>query len=655
MKKTLPILALIAVCLLAAFIRFAGLGRSAVRSDEINFLTQAARGQPLIDLWKNPPWMNQIPLADSIAIVWHWFRPGPPDERTVREPFALLGVLTVAGVAVWLIRRRGWYAGLLAGLWLALLPFHVYQSREAYYYIVVMAFSAGLTLQTAALFRPLRDGTPMPIRAFVMWTLWAMLTCLTHMSAWVVAGVMWLILLLSGCRHLPAPHKKTHVVRLLVSALALGVIMSRWVLRALAEMQKASEGDGHIGAAFSWVAPRVLPFYTAGANVYGYAVTLAILLGALVMLLHRIKSRQPADPLYRALSVVVISGFLSAYAYIGLVGGGVGKITYFSSLLPVFIVWCVCTIDSFAARWPGRSGMMVRVAVAFALAAILWPPAQAISRLDGKPVPYKVLRAWMDQNLEPGSVVTVDRWFEPWNEMARYAPSNVVVTFTVPDEPYENYVQLRWRDVTREAIESGKINAFIRLTRNHEERAGLWTWPETYFARRTAVTNETGLWLREHGYAISDDFYAANTNRLIIEIFYDLREDAIARKRAAGEQFGVFFNQTIPYEKSGPMGIFRFQTQQFMDWRALGERGELEVYNLTDAPADVTLQISAVAPREAKVISSNGKRFQFPAGQMQQWNLGPLTLAPGRNVVAFEDPRWGPSQSPLLISSVEVK
>ena len=58
------------VLALAAGLRFADLSRSAVRSDEINFLNYVERNQSLVDLWKTPPWFNQIPLADSVPIVW---------------------------------------------------------------------------------------------------------------------------------------------------------------------------------------------------------------------------------------------------------------------------------------------------------------------------------------------------------------------------------------------------------------------------------------------------------------------------------------------------------------------------------------------------------------------------------------------------------
>jgi hypothetical protein len=60
--RAAPWAVVIAVLLGAAAIRMHALGRSAVRADEINFLQLAARGQTLVGLWRDPPWMNQIPF-----------------------------------------------------------------------------------------------------------------------------------------------------------------------------------------------------------------------------------------------------------------------------------------------------------------------------------------------------------------------------------------------------------------------------------------------------------------------------------------------------------------------------------------------------------------------------------------------------------------
>lgn len=651
-----PWLLLAAVLIAAAAIRFIDLGRSAVRSDEINFLEYAARGQSLFALWRDPPWLNQIPLADSIAIVWHWFRPGPPTERSVREPFALLGSLTVAGVAIWLARRRGVAAGVLLAVWMGLLPFHVYHSREAYYYVVAMAAAAGMTLCTADLLARLRGGEDLPLKAYAAWTAWTVVACLTHMSAWVLAATCWLLLAGVGWLSLASRDRRRHVVGMIASTVVIAAFMDRWFWRAIGELKRVSDGTGHIGGEFAWVAPRVLPFFTAGANAYGVVATVALLAaGAYAIALTRRKGEARIDPLYEVLTLITVAGFAAVYAYVGGVGGGVAKLAYFSVLLPVFLVWAATTLDVVAAGLPGRWPTILGTALPWLVALVLATPAWMITRLDGKPSPYREIRAWLDANLDPGSVVVVDRWFEPWNEMARYAPGKVFVTFTVPDEPYETYRQLRWRDVTRQAVEQGKAQAFIRLTRNQESRDGLWTWPETHFAHRAVVRNDVGLWLRDHGFAPVDDFYAPHGIRLITEIFFDRREDVVARKRAAGDRFAVFYGPTLRHLKSGPLAMFPLRTEKFMDWRLLEQEATVDVFNLTDTKLTARVNVRAVAPAGPKrVLGPEGAEFRFADGQLQEWLMGPLELDPGANSIPLTDPGWKTDQRPLLIEGVEV-
>ena len=652
-----PWLLLAAVLIAAAAIRFVELGRAAVRADEINFLEYAARGQSLIALWRDPPWLNQIPLADSIAIVWHWFRPGLPTEQTVREPFALLGSLTVAGVAIWLARRRGLAAGVLAGVWMGLLPFHVYQSREAYYYVVVMAAAAGMTLYTADLLARLRDGEPLLPKAYAAWTAWTVLTCMTHMSTWVVAAMCWLLLFGVGFSSLAAPARRRHTIGMVVSAVVVAAFMDRWVWRAVAELKRVSDGTGHIGGDFGWVAPWVIPTFAVGANVIGAVV--CVLLAAAGMHVFAVLHRQTLprrDFLYDSLSLLTYAGFAVLYAYVGAVGGGVAKITYFSVLLPVFLAWSVYTLDIVAASLPDRLPTVAKLVIPCAAVTVLALPAWMVTRLDGKPTPYKQIRSWLDSHLDPGSVVLVDRWLEPWNEMARYAPTKVSVTFTVPDEPYETYKQVRWRDVTEQFIEQGGAQAFIRLTRNHEGRDGLWAWPETYFARRAVITNDSAVWLRRNGYDAIEPFSSSSAHQLKTEIFYDLRSDVVARKRAAGERFVVFYDETLRYEKSGPMGIFRVQTQQFMDWRVLAQAGTFDVFNLTDKEQRAFVKLRGVAPGGAKLVIGPGQeRKEFSGGQLQDWVFGPVVLQPGSITLSLKDPRWAESQNPLFIAGIEIE
>lgn len=649
------------ILLAAAFLRFHDLDKSAVRGDELNFLNHALRNPSVVELWKNPPWLNQIPLAETIDVLWNRLRPGPPSEQTIREPFALLGWLTVAACMGWTLRRFSLYAALLVGCWLALLPFHIFQSREAYYYTPGIAFAAVFSFVTADLATRLAAGLPLRLRQALLWLGCAYLTCLCHMSLWMLAAVCWLVLLMAGWTGLPPATRKAHIAWLLGLAAALLVLMYRWIENAIAETLKTkgnmgvTSDTGHIGGAFNWVLPRIAPLFAAGFNGPTF-ILLALIAACAVIVFRKRRTLDPAaSSLLTWLSWLLGLGFAVTLSYVLLIGRGSAKISYFAGLLPLFLIWSAVLLARAMDALPPRWTTPARAAFLAALVALLAQPAWQVTQLTGKPVPYNDLRQRLDALLPPGSVAIVDRWFEPWNEMVRYAPTNVTVTFTVPDEPFNNYTGLRWREVTQARIETGGVDAFIRLARNHEERVGLWTWPETWYAQHAVVSNTAAFWLRDHGYAPEQDYQKLNGNRMRVDIFYNTRADAVRRAIAHGVAFPAFFGADMPYEKSGPMGIFQLQTQQFLDWRVLGKEGTLEIHNPQPDARAVFLEIAAVSPAGAKSVRCEGESlFRFPARQMLTWKAGPLTLQPGANVIRLADAQPANPPLPLLISDVRV-
>lgn len=435
--------------------------------------------------------------------------------------------------------------------------------------------------------------------------------------------------------------------------------MSRWIARAARKVMeaKASAGvlsdTGYIGSAIDWVAPRVLPLFVAGYNWLGLGLLLIIVAAVAGIFMRR--RERPLSLTW--LSVLAVSAILASFAYVGIIGRGSAKITYFACVLPIFLTWTSSILShGIQTLLPVRFHAAGILLVAGLLAAALFQPAWQMTRLDGKPKPYSKLRDALDAHLPAGSVAIIDRWFEPWNEMTRYAPSNVAVTFTVPDEPFDNYVNLRWRDVTRARIEAGGVDAFIRLVRNHEERLGLWTWPESWFPRRIAVSNAAAYWIRDRGYAPDQDFDLPNEKYLKAEIFYETREDALARAARHQKPFAVFYGADLPYEKSGPVGFLRFRTQQFMDWRVLAETGSFDVFNLANEPVDAAIEISAISPFGAKTFGlDKGPRIAFPAGQFLTASLGTVTLQPGLNRLTLRDIGQSAASVPLYISEIRIK
>ena len=619
------------VLALAGGLRFHDLAHSAVRSDEINFLNYVRHGQSLVELWKNPPWFNQIPLADSVAVAWARLTRQAVDEGVIRQPFALMGWLTVAFCAAWALRRRGPGAGLLLGIWMAVLPYHVYHSREAYYYVLVMLAAAGMALRGADFGSRLRTGGTLRAREYAEWTAWALAACMGHMSAWVVAAVAGLALAAWGGTGLAGAARRRHFTAMGLVALALGGGMSRWVWRAVIEMRRAAANpEAHIGSAFDFVGPRVLPFFAGGANAVGLGILAAVLAAAGWVLWTTRGRPGRTDPLYGSLMWLAAGGLAGSYLYIAAVGGGgKAKLTYFAANLPAFLAWAALTLDGVFARAGGGRRLALGAGTAAVLAGLLAAPALQVTRLEGKTTAYRPIRAWLDANLAPGDVAIVDRWYEPWNEMALYAPSNVAVSFTVPDEPYENYVGYDWRRATREVFERNGAQAFIRIARNHEKRMGLWTWPETWFRRRAVVVHAAGVWLRDTGFAPMEEFYS-ETNRLETEIFYDTHADIADRARASGGDVVWFY---------GPgWRLFKpWQQGDFTDYRVLEKEAALTVHNLRGEPIRVRGEVEAAATGgDAPLRIGTQPALAFPAGRLVR-RAFELDLPPGTTTVPWRN------------------
>lgn len=652
LHKQILWLAVALIWLTGAGLRLAHLSRSAVRSDEINFMRMAAGEPSLVELWRNPPWQNQMPLADSFPALWAKAQPHRAiEEGLVREPFALFGCLTVFICAVWLWRNRGIRAVLLASVWLGLSPFLVYHSREAYYYAAGMFFSTGMLFATIAALAKLERGTAPPARDWVLWMVWTFLACMSHMAIWVLAGVMALLLGYAGWKYLRGAERRRFFKWALVINGLLLLLMSRWIWRAIGEIIKVSSNPtiSHIGNPFGWMAPRILPVFFGGANLFGLGLLLTTLLAAgwNVRRGWRMRTAALDNPSMGWLTLAVWVGFGATLAYVAITGGGAGKWVYFSAVAPALIVWAVCVWDQFWSFLGPRFRAWGMAGSTLVVGAGLAFPAWQVTQLTGKPVPYRQIRAALDTLLAPGDVAIVDRWLEPWNEMALYAPSNVFVTFTIPDEPYEQYVQNDWRGVTKGVIERNGAQAFIRLARNHEKRMGLWTWPETWFRQRVVVTNAAGAWLRDTGFAPMEEFYR-DRNRVETEIFYDSHADIAARARAAGQDVVWFFGAGWKLFKPWQQG-------DFADYRVLEREGMMTLHNLRAEPirvrgdvtaaatgANVRLRIGALAP------------MAFASGQLTQHTFE-IELPPGVTSLPWKnlDPAGALLVRDLRLSRVE--
>ena len=620
------------VLAVAGWVRLADLGRAATRSDEMNQLRYAERGGlgVAVELWRNPPWFNQIPLMDGIPAVWCAWTGQKAEIGPVRQPMALMGWATVVLCAAWAWRRRGAAVGALAAVWLGLLPFHVYQSREAYYYAPLMLFGSWMTLRAVDLAGKLGAGREAKGREYVEWGVAALGTCLFHMSGWVATAGAWAWLAATGWVGLKGSARKRHAAWSAGVAAGLLAGTARWILRALHELRLVETGETvHTGNPAGWVLARVVPTLTGGIWT-GSALLLLTLAAAAWMWSRRRAGKRAKDPWLARLGWGAWGTLAATAAYVAGVGNGAAKWAYFSVPAPIWVVWCSAVAESFWRGFGGRTRTWGMAATVAAVAAALGWGAWETTRVTGKPTPYRQLAATLDEVLEDGDVAIVDRWYEPWNEMAVYAPERAVVHFTVPDEPYASYVQGRWRETTQRHFEEGKGLAFVRLTRNHEARMGPWTWPEQWFAHRTVVTNEAGAWLARTGYAPMEEFYL-NPSRVQVEVFYDTREETAEKVLAKGRDGVAFFGAGWRLVKPWQQGDWR-------DYRVLeeGGKGMVEVWRKKGAPKErrKVLVTGTGIGGEATVRAGRGGLMRFRPGEIST-QVFEEALEGGKNEMEF--------------------
>ena len=334
---------------------------------------------------------------------------------------------------------------------------------------------------------------------------------------------------------------------------------------------------------------------------------------------------------------------------------------YVVAYLPLYIAviaWGFDAIAGLLARRSAKAGFATAAVALAGIAGFYAEPAWVCTELRGKPTPYRDIVVWMDEHLPAGTPVLTDRWFEPWNEFRIYHPQNVVMTFTVPDEPQDTFRQVNWRETARNFFERFPDAAFLEVARNYWNIAdiGPWMWPRTNFVHKQTFTNAAGIRLRELGLANRGDYFAAATNRLLVDLYYNTREDVLGKWKAEGRGIGLWFGPGWRYEKSGPRQ--NIQTRDFMEWRALGAASaQLELHRLNGAADKAVLKVRGVSVGglHSLTCAATGQRQDFPPGQMIEWTLGPVALTGDLTTIAVADSAWRADAAPLLIESVTIQ
>ena len=297
-----------------------------------------------------------------------------------------------------------------------------------------------------------------------------------------------------------------------------------------------------------------------------------------------------------------------------------------------------------------RSGIRWGV-ISVSLVLMLQPAWAAIS-LTGKPTPYKALVDWADTNLQIGSPIVVDRWFEPWNELRSYPASNVVFTFTVPDEPVENFRNYKWRDTVKQFMAMYSHGAYAEIRKNYWDvpDIGPWNWPGQYFVNHTQIVNRAGMILRETGLGYREDYYNAHTNGLIVDVFYNRPQDLPEVARRLNRPVLIGLEPGWGYVKNWRQG-------DFQPWRTMVSEAGFTIYNVSGKTLFVDVALVGQSVGGIKLIqASTGAEFRFPTGKMSVWKMERLVVPPSGLRVGLRDPlpSMAGSTSTLHLRGVQI-
>ncbi|MGD9873620.1 MAG: glycosyltransferase family 39 protein [Kiritimatiellia bacterium] len=690
-NKTLLILLIV---VLAALVRCVYLGHSAYRADTLEFYKYVANRVSPIQQLKNPPWVNQIPWTEVYLLTFFRITRMPVNDWTVRFPIALLGIL-----AVYFVYRMCREAGsermaLLAAFLAAINPYAVATSREAYYYSGVICFSAFFYWRSIVLLRYLQEKES-GARVWVLWLLSGILMCATHITTWSVFGMIWLMLFVLGLRRADPQSRKKLILWFVALAAVLMISIFPWLLRAfrayvLGSLQ-ALGVDKLPWTNFLRIVAETVPVFTFGKSVPGIVLLLLILA---VGLFAAFRNRQGHTEFGKRILMMVLLAVAGNIVLCAIMGHGQSKYAYFSVSFPLVILGLafllVCLSDWMVLKW--EIGKRYAVPVLACICAILWcAPLWAVITLEGKPTAYKTIADYINRNTEPGTLVLVDRWYEPWNELTLYPlKDGREWTFTVPCEPAQTAIQFGWRETVEDFFRKYPDSVYLPLNNSFIDSGtpmyhlGPWEWPDRFFAHKIVLKHRAADSLARWGFAHRDDFYEKNRSRIDIKLYRNSWDDAV-RKAAQGDNpvvlfYGSGWRYLKPWQPisgwpqqlmqmlwfqagwymqnhkviSGNDQIAGFNQSQieslmqkgrFADYRIPSDVSRLDVYNATEKPLNVELVFVAFSPESTRLLI-NGQILTFPVQNVAQQSVT-VPLQPGENKINAS------AKGPLLVLDIK--
>lgn len=623
------------ILLIAGFLlRVMFLDRASYHIDEINMIQSAIQEKGLLTAYSTELdrflFWHRLPLLVILikaAITWFGSPEGFPSEWITRIPFALFGTLTLP-LCFWIGRSLG---GARLGLWamllVALSPFHIFYSREAYDYSTTMFFAMA-TIGCALEYWQRREHSG--VRSWPMGL------------AYVVSAIGLLHSHLSG------------LLFLTTWSVIIGVaVLRRHSLKGLFDAKRGMVWIPVLAAPFFCFLPFV--FKLLGGGWVNQENPLANTTPSLVALLGRMGWGESfwcvapftlfvfagawfgissADRAHRNKVVWIV---LQTLAYLALQSWLLRvsrfEVRYYSPLMPCLILVAALGLHAIWTMLQGRN--LARTAVAyFAIAGTLlcgWLGYNAwlVMRLEARGANYKGVAKWITQNIPENGIYSYWNVYDARGVPVVYPTPGRYLSYPAAWSTAEDYRNMQIRERLTSFFTRFPTAYFVEtapadlvaperanvqaISRSELFRNRIWLSDPVY--QRMVQLKTLPLGEAQWESPVMDKYH----------ISFNRPEDMPALAKQQGRTVFHYFGNDWAYVKD----------QQMNDWLATAQSARLFVGNIDARPQSIRVTMKGMSPPSGcrlNVYLQNGVKLldsmQIPAG-LTEFGFDIPNLAPG--------------------------
>ncbi len=621
------------------FFRIHDLGRASYQIDEINVVQFALQEEGLLTAYQTELdrflFMHRLPLLMIVlhaAIAWfHDAAAGFPPEFIARLPLTLIGLLSLP-LFFGLGRRLG---GPATGLWVMVMaafsPFHVFYSREAYDYSMLLAFSAGVLWSGLELLHGWRMENRLRPRWAAVFNLFAVALLHAHLS-----GLVFLAMWCAVLGVIVLAHPATRRLNRLLPALAVLGLPFFFFLPFLFKLLAGGWVDHDSGEQIrriTWtILPELLGRLGWGENGWALLPFIAALAFGIRKLLGgsgggRVMGRAL---LVNLVVVSIVQAWLLRVARF--------EIRYFAAIQPALLVFAGvgwAALRESAVRRSPRAGGLLAAAATLALVGWLGANSWLVTQLQCRGSNFKELARWLAGNLPENGIYCFWNGYEMRGVPAVYPTPGRHATFPVTWSTPQDYSRFQARE------------RMISLFQRFPTAAYVEYWPSDVLApsiphnppvpRAELFVNQ--LWLKDPAYqrmAAWGTLPLGDTqwnNRFMdhILVSYNRAQDLPELARRRGQTLYHYFGNDWSFAKD----------RQMNDWLVTPTAATLMVGNLSDGVAETRLRLFAMAaPRGGRInVYGPGGRLLENAeigSQPRELVLDRLRVGPGETRLFIE-------------------